>query len=85
MVGNLGHPTCRDAVGSVDENHGDDGHVPLGLDRLVVVGQVVEDEVVLRVEDHSRQGTQLRADVARGRRILAAGKSGAELKNQKQY
>jgi hypothetical protein len=39
----------------------------------------------LRVEDHSRQGTQLRADVARGRRILAAGKSGAELKNKKQY
>ncbi len=83
VVGNRGLPPGGDAVGSVDENHGDDGDVPLRLDRLVVVGQVVEDGVVLRVEDQSCQWTQARTDVASRRCILAAGESGAKLKKQK--
>ena len=31
---------------TVDEHHGEDGDVPVGLDLLVVVGQVVEDGVL---------------------------------------
>jgi hypothetical protein len=47
VVGDLGHPARADAVGAVDQHHGDDGDVPLGLDLLVVVGQVLEDLVVV--------------------------------------
>ena len=60
---NLGTPAGADAVCAVDEHHGEDGDVPIRLDLLVVVGQVVEDGVVVDVEDVPGQGAQLSEDV----------------------
>ena len=70
VVGDLGAPTGADAVGAVDEDHGDDGDVPLGLDLLVVVGQVVEDGVVVGVEDQPGQRAHLGEDVTRAGVVL---------------
>ena len=38
VVGNLGAPTRPDALGPVDQDHGDDGDVPFRFDLEVVVG-----------------------------------------------
>ena len=50
-VGNLGHPAGTDTVGSVDQNHGQDGDVPLRLNAQVIVLLVGQQRVVRRVED----------------------------------
>ena len=55
VVGYSGHPASTDTVGSIDQDHGDDGHVPLWFDPLVVVQQVLQDGVVVRVEDHPEE------------------------------
>ena len=79
VVGDLGHPTGTDAVGAVHQDHREDGDVPLGFDFLVVVGQVLQDGIVVLVEDEPREWTHHREDVTRRGRVLAASQPGAEL------
>ena len=50
-VGDLGHPAGANAVGSVDEHHGDDGDIPLGLYTLVVIPEVFQNGIIMLVED----------------------------------
>jgi len=42
VIGDLTRPAGPDALGAVDEHHGNDGNVPLGLHLLVVVVQELE-------------------------------------------
>lgn len=50
-VGYLGHPAGTDTISTVDQDHRNDGDVPLRLDLLVVVLQIMQDGVVVLVED----------------------------------
>ena len=76
---NLGAPSCANAVCAVDEDHGDDGDVPVRLDLLVVVGQVVEDGVVVGVEDEPRHRAHLSEDVS-GAGVVLDGNNGTEIR-----
>ena len=57
-VGNLSHPAGADTVGSVHQDHGDDGHVPLRLYPDIVVHQVVQQRLVVLVEDVTKKKTE---------------------------
>ena len=79
VVGYVGAPPCADAGGPVDEDHGDDGSVPLGLDGLPIVVEVVQDLVVLLVEDGARHGGEVGKDVTGTGGVLSAIVARAEL------
>ena len=57
VVGDLAGPAGSDALGSVDQDHGEDGDVPLGLHLLVVVPEELQQAGVYRREQQLRQGT----------------------------
>ena len=57
--------TCADTFCAVEEQEGDDGHVPLGFDLIVVFFQIIEQGVVHRVEDRARDWSRLGEDVTR--------------------
>ena len=84
VVGHGRRPARADAVGAVAEREGQDGHVVRRLDGLAVVLEVVEHEVVVRVEDLARDGLELREDVSRARGVLAAHDARAELARGRQ-
>lgn len=46
VVGELAGPACADALGTVHQHSGDDGHVPLWLYALVVIIVVLEQVVI---------------------------------------
>jgi len=79
VVRDFGHPTGTDAVRAVDEDHRDDGHVPLGFNLLVVVRQILQDGVVVLIEDQPGQRTHHREDVTGGGRVLTSSQPSAEL------
>ena len=54
-VGDLGAPAGADALGAVDEHHGQDGAVPLGLHAQAVVEVGLQQRVVVHVVDQPRQ------------------------------
>lgn len=72
VVGDGGGPAGANPLSAVDEGHGDDGQVRLGLDLLAVVVQVRELGVVAFGEDDARHGGEPREDVARAGMVLAA-------------
>ena len=72
-------PAGADPLGAVDEHHRQDRQVPLRLDLLAVVLEVLEEGVVVRVEDQPRERGELGEDVPRRRRVLAAEQARAEL------
>ena len=53
-----------DTITAIDEDHGENGAVPLWLDLHVVLEQVVKLRVVRRMEDTSREWAQHREDVS---------------------
>ena len=55
--------TCTDTFCAVDKNEGNDGHVPLGFDLVVVFLQVVQQRVVPWVEYRARDRSRLGEDV----------------------
>ena len=59
----VGREADADAGRAVDEHHGDDGHVELGLDRDAVVLEVRQDRTVLGPEDELGDGHGPRANV----------------------
>mmetsp|Transcript_10187 Transcript_10187/g.28817 ORF Transcript_10187/g.28817 Transcript_10187/m.28817 type:complete len:406 (-) Transcript_10187:349-1566(-) len=79
VVGNGRAPTSANAVGSVEENEGKDWEVPLGLDALPVLVQVVEEPVVLLTEQVARQRPEPGVNVPWGGAILATLQPGSEL------
>src|SRR6266851_7103258 len=64
--------TCADTFCAVDEHERNHGHVPLGLDLVIVFSQVIEQRVVRRVEDRARDRSWLGEDVTRRGVVLAA-------------
>ena len=64
--------TCfTQTFSAVDEDHGDDGQVPLGFDLAAVVEVELVERVVVRVEDEASEGAQFGEDVTRARRVFA--------------
>lgn len=57
VVGDLTRPARSDALGSVDQHHGDDGNVPLRLHLLVVIVQELEQVGVPRREQQLGEWT----------------------------
>lgn len=51
VVLNGGGVTSTNTIGSVDQHHGNHGHVVLGLDGKPIVVEVVEQRIVVGVED----------------------------------
>ena len=79
VVRDRGAPAGADALRAVHEDHGYHRAVPLRLDALAVVLQVVQHEIVVGVVDEARQGAQARVDVARRRAVLATVQARTEL------
>mmetsp|Transcript_18175 Transcript_18175/g.31716 ORF Transcript_18175/g.31716 Transcript_18175/m.31716 type:complete len:202 (-) Transcript_18175:1214-1819(-) len=74
-----GAPARANALHAVDQDHGDDGAVPPGLDRHAVLVQKVQDLVVRGREDGPGDRGQAGVDVTRRGRILASLEPGTEL------
>jgi hypothetical protein len=55
--------TSSDTVCSVDKDHRQNRHVPLGLDLVVVILEVVKERVVIRVEDGSIDAREIGEDI----------------------
>mmetsp|Transcript_21696 Transcript_21696/g.30168 ORF Transcript_21696/g.30168 Transcript_21696/m.30168 type:complete len:237 (+) Transcript_21696:1795-2505(+) len=55
-VGDVGAPSCADSVSTIDQHHGEDGYVDLGLDLLAVIVLVLEELVVALWEDDAGDG-----------------------------
>lgn len=56
VVGDLAGPACADTFGTVHQHRGDDGHVPLRLNALVVVIVVLEQIVIHSWEEKAGKG-----------------------------
>ena len=71
VVGNGCAPTSADTVCSVDENHGNDRHVHLGLDLLAIVRVVLEESLVGLVKDTTGEGRESSINITRAGCILS--------------
>mmetsp|Transcript_23554 Transcript_23554/g.64092 ORF Transcript_23554/g.64092 Transcript_23554/m.64092 type:complete len:425 (-) Transcript_23554:201-1475(-) len=84
VVGQGGGPAGSDPIGAVDQQHGQHGNVPDGLDGLALLQLELEDLVVRGVEDQARHLLEARVDVTRAGGILASLKARAELPGRRQ-
>ena len=70
-----------DADTAVEGNQRHDGQIILGLYEVPVIVDGLEENLVLLAKENVHQGVQLRVNIPRARRILAAQESAAELSN----
>jgi hypothetical protein len=55
--------TCSNAIRTIDQHKRHDGHIPLRLDGIVVVLQVVQERIIRRVEDSASHSGNVGEDV----------------------
>lgn len=72
VVGNLRHPAGTDTVGTVNKDHGNDGTIPFRFDALVVIVQVSQKRIIVRMEDQTRHRAHHREDITRAGCIFAS-------------
>ena len=77
-------PTSTDAFSTVDEDHWEDGKVMRRFDQIVVILEVIEEGIVVRVENCSRDGSGFSKDIPGRGVVLSSLVSGSELSVGKQ-
>mmetsp|Transcript_3484 Transcript_3484/g.8354 ORF Transcript_3484/g.8354 Transcript_3484/m.8354 type:complete len:832 (-) Transcript_3484:586-3081(-) len=74
-----GGPSCPDAFSAIDQSHRNDGHVPLRLDRLALLGLKLEEWIIVRMENGPSNWLQACVNVPRACVVLATLQARSEL------